>query len=182
MPRGDSSDPPQLPDGCAYLAGQLERGEQTDYEHWQFVSYWPRKKTLSAIRRVWPNGHHEPTRSAAARDYVFKEQTRIGEPFIYGELPVDRSNSTDWERIRSLAQQNQLAQIPPDIYVRCFSQITRIASYHLVGVAVERTVVVFWGGTGLGKSRRAWAEAGLQAYPKDPLTKWWDGYRGMLFY
>lgn len=45
-------------------------------------------------------------------------------------------------------------------------------------VAVERTVHVFWGGTGLGKSRRAWDEAGLDAYPKDPRTKFWDGYRG----
>jgi len=30
----------------------------------------------------------------------------------------------------------------------------------------------------LGKSRRAWEEASLDAYPKDPCTKFWDGYRG----
>lgn len=42
---------------------------------------------------------------------------------------------------------------------------------------MERTCTVFWGPTGTGKSHRAWAEAGLQAYSKDPLTKWWDGYR-----
>lgn len=37
---------------------------------------------------------------------------------------------------------------------------------------------MFWGATGTGKSRRAWDEAGLSAYPKDPRTKFWDGYRG----
>lgn len=37
---------------------------------------------------------------------------------------------------------------------------------------------MFWGQTGTGKSRRAWSEAGLDAYAKDPLTKWWDGYSG----
>jgi len=37
---------------------------------------------------------------------------------------------------------------------------------------------VFWGTSGTGKSRRAWEEAGIQAYPKDPRTKFWDGYRG----
>lgn len=37
---------------------------------------------------------------------------------------------------------------------------------------------MFWGATGVGKSRRAWAEATFDAYPKDPRTKFWDGYRG----
>lgn len=41
---------------------------------------------------------------------------------------------------------------------------------------MERKVTVFWGPTGTGKSRRAWEEAGLDAYPKDPRTKFWDGY------
>lgn len=36
---------------------------------------------------------------------------------------------------------------------------------------------MYWGVTGAGKSRRAWDEAGLNAYPKDPRTKFWDGYR-----
>lgn len=43
---------------------------------------------------------------------------------------------------------------------------------------MERRCKVFWGPTGTGKSRLAWHEAGLEAYPKDPRTKWWDGYDG----
>jgi len=39
-------------------------------------------------------------------------------------------------------------------------------------------VQVFWGDTGTGKSHRAWEEAGCGSYSKDPLTKWWDGYKG----
>lgn len=35
---------------------------------------------------------------------------------------------------------------------------------------------MFWGPTGVGKSRRAWENAGIGAYPKDPRTKFWDGY------
>lgn len=45
-------------------------------------------------------------------------------------------------------------------------------------VAIERSCEVFWGTTGTGKSRRAWDEAGMEAYAKDPRTKWWCGYRG----
>lgn len=42
---------------------------------------------------------------------------------------------------------------------------------------MERSVVVYYGPTGTGKSRSAWAEAGLDAYPKDPRSKFWDGYQ-----
>jgi hypothetical protein len=42
---------------------------------------------------------------------------------------------------------------------------------------MERQVYVFTGRTGTGKSRRAWDEAGFSAYPKDPRSKFWDGYR-----
>jgi len=41
-----------------------------------------------------------------------------------------------------------------------------------------RTCWVYWGRTGTGKSRRAWDEAGVDAYPKDPRTKFWCGYFG----
>ena len=43
---------------------------------------------------------------------------------------------------------------------------------------MERVVRVYVGPTGVGKSRRAWDEAGFDAYPKDPNTKFWDGYQG----
>lgn len=44
--------------------------------------------------------------------------------------------------------------------------------------AIERTVNVFWGPTGTGKSRRAWNDGGMDAYAKDPRTKFWCGYAG----
>jgi len=31
---------------------------------------------------------------------------------------------------------------------------------------MEREIVCYWRTTGMGKSRRAWEEAGLNAYPK----------------
>jgi hypothetical protein len=43
---------------------------------------------------------------------------------------------------------------------------------------MERTCRVYWGPTGTGKSRRAWKEAGMEAFPKDPNTKFWCGYQG----
>jgi len=45
-------------------------------------------------------------------------------------------------------------------------------------VAQEKEVYVFWGRTGTGKSKRAWEEASLSAYPKSPTSIWWCGYQG----
>lgn len=43
---------------------------------------------------------------------------------------------------------------------------------------MERTCHVYWGATGTGKSRRAWELAGMDAYSKDPRSKFWCGYFG----
>lgn len=73
---------------------------------------------------------------------------------------------------------SRMDSIDADIYIRYYGNLKRIASDHLQPVGMERTVAVYWGATGTGKSRRAWDEAGLDAYPKDPRSKFWDGYAG----
>jgi len=101
-----------------------------------------------------------------------------GSQFEHGDRPVNRNSVKDWEAIRNNAIAGRLDLVPPDIYIRCYHQLRRIESDNLRPVGVEREVAVYWGATGTGKSRRAWEEAGLHAYPKDPRSKFWDGYRG----
>jgi len=43
---------------------------------------------------------------------------------------------------------------------------------------MDRTCTVLWGDTGTGKSHRAWESCGIEAYSKDPRTKFWCGYSG----
>jgi len=74
--------------------------------------------------------------------------------------------------------EGDLSRVPSDVYVRHYGNLRRITTDHLKPQAMERTVFVFWGKTGTGKSRRAWDEAGWDAYPKDPQSKFWDGYKG----
>lgn len=95
-----------------------------------------------------------------------------------GRRAFKRSSAADWDAIRESAISGRLDDIPSDVYVRCYNQLRRIATDHLEAIGMERQVVCYWGATGTGKSRRAWDEAGLQAYPKDPRSKFWDGYRG----
>lgn len=168
---------PYLPPSCEYIRGQLELAD-SGFSHWQLVVCFKRKCRLGGVRATFGNFHAEPTRSDAAYAYVWKEATAVeGTRFELGRKPTDRGNARDWDAVRDAARSGRLDDISADIYVRNYNSLKRIAQDHLAPVAIEREVVVFWGRTGTGKSRRAWEEAGLDAYPKDPRTKFWDGYR-----
>jgi len=171
---------PYLPPGCAYIAGQLESGAESSYLHWQVLVAFDRKCRLGHCKKIFgASAHCELSRSSAARDYVWKDETAVaGTRFELGEFKLRRNDRSDWERIRECAKRGDLESVPADVYVRNYNQLKRIAVDNLQPVGYEREVVVFWGRTGSGKSRRAWEEAGLQAYPKDPRSKFWDGYRG----
>lgn len=168
---------PCLPADVTYVRGQPEIGE-SGYRHWQIVAYYAHKRSLTSAKRSWPQqAHLEPTRSAAAVAYVWKEDTRDGEQFEFGTQPVQRNSSVDWERIKSFAKAGNLEEIPADIYIRYYRTLKCIAADNDRPAAIPKTVFVFVGNTGTGKSRRAWDEAGNEAYCKDPRSKFWCGYQ-----
>lgn len=169
---------PYQPPAVKFIRGQLELGAG-GFLHWQLIVHFRQPSRLAAVRALFGDFHAEPTRSAAALEYVWKEDTRVpNTQFELGEMPVNRAVAADWDRVRTAARAGELDAIPADIYVRNYSNLKRIAVDHMEPVALVREVYVFWGRTGTGKSRRAWAESGLDAYPKDPRSKFWDGYRG----
>jgi len=154
-----------------YSAGQLERGD-TGYLHWQFIAYFADKVRLGRLRQIYgDNCHAELTRSDAAEGYVNKSSTSIpGTQFEFGKKSIKRNSSMDWDSVWNSAKTGDIASIPADVRVRSYNAIKRIEKDYLQPVAVERTVNVFWGPTGTGKSRRAWDEAGFDAYPKVEVT------------
>jgi len=171
---------PYLPNGVQYIRGQLERGADTGYLHWQIIVAFTKKCRLRHVKLVFgEHVHAELSRSSAADQYVWKDETAVeGTRFELGERKLKRNSCKDWETIRRDAQRGQLDAIPADIYVRHYGSLKRIVADHLQPLAIERRVVCYWGSTGAGKSRRAWTEGGLDAYPKDPRSKFWDGYVG----
>ncbi|ALE29706.1 replication associated protein [Lake Sarah-associated circular virus-30] len=182
---------PYLPPGVQYIRGQLEAstlcrpladdyGADAGYLHWQLLVAFTRKCRLAVVTRTFGAGiHAELSRSSAANDYVWKEDTRVGgTQFELGKLAFKRNSATDWSSVRDSAKRGRLDDIPSDIYVRCYNQLKRIACDHMQADPMEREVVCYWGRSGSGKSRRAWEESGVNAYPKDPRSKFWDGYRG----
>lgn len=169
---------PYLPPSADFIKGQLEQGEG-GFVHWQVVIGFNKKVRASTVKEVFgPQAHVELSRSAAANDYVGKEETRIeGTQFELGQLPFKRNSKTDWDAIKKAAQDGRLNDIDSDVYVRNYASLKRIALDNMAPLPGEREVVVYWGPTGTGKSHRAWEEASMLAYPKPPTTKWWDGYQ-----
>lgn len=183
VPEADWTPPTELPNGIIYIKGQLEEG-QGGFRHWQLVFRTARKIRLSAAKRLLFPGvesaHLEATRSGAANDYVWKDETCVDSAtrFELGSLPMRRDSSKDWDHIWNAAKAGDLESIPPDVRVRSYNAIKRIEKDHLKPIPREVEVYVYWGETNAGKSRRAWTEATFDAYPKDPNTKYWDGYQG----
>ena len=164
--------------GTSWQKGQLEMGE-SGYLHWQLLVALSSKGSLAVIQRLYGNVHAELSRSEAAEAYVWKEDTRIpGTQFQFGCKPINRNSPTDWDSIWNLAVAGLLLEIPSNIRVQNYRTLRQIAGDYQSPVGILREVFVFWGRTGTGKSRRAWDQAGLDAYPKDPRTKFWCGYRG----
>lgn len=166
-------------DIIAYSKGQREIGGESGYEHWQLIIHLKKPARLSALKKIFGDKcHWEPTRSERAEEYVWKSDTAVpNTQFQHGRRPVRRDCAADWDQVVADAKDGRLDNIPSDILVRCYSNLRRIASDNLKPNPIDRRCIVYWGATGTGKSHRAWTEASMEAYPKDPRTKFWDGYR-----
>lgn len=173
---------PTLTRDCVYLKGQKEIGAN-GFEHWQFLAVFSKQVTLNQAKGHFHNSIHlELSRSDAANEYVWKEDTRVaGSQFELGELPKSRARKADWDAVFEQAKSGEFDRIPKDILIRNYSAIKRIRVDHMQPPGRSDIVVhVYWGKSGIGKTRRAWHEAGdpSEVYIKNPNTKWWDGYRG----
>lgn len=184
---------PYLPPGVSYIKGQLEQGhgqpaegedgfganDPSGYLHWQVLVAFPKKVTLTRLKTIFGDTcHAEMSRSQAADEYVWKDDTSVGHRFELGTKAVKRHSSADWDDVRARAESGDFSAIPSDILIRCYGNLKRIHVDALKPQPQEKRVFVFWGRTGTGKSRRAWDEASFDAYPKEPTTKWWCGYSG----
>jgi len=180
IPRVSYTPPTECPPGISWIKGQAEIGEETNYEHWQIIVAFATKQSLPGVKRQFgPGCHAELTRSTAAEAYVWKDDTSVaGTRFELGAKPIQRNSKVDWESVWTAAQSGNLLAIPAHVRVTSYRTIQCIRADHESVSPMVRSCNVFWGTTGTGKSRRAWDEAGMDAYSKDPRTKFWCGYQG----
>lgn len=162
-----------------YSKGQLELCPTTERLHWQFTVCFDKKVRPSTVKTLLGEQcHNELTNSEETLNYVWKDETSQGRRWEWGSLPFNRNRRADWEEVWSLAKQGKFEDIPANIRVNSYNSLKKIAMDNMKPEGIEKDVKVYWGPTGVGKSRKAWDEAGWDAYPKAPTTKFWDGYQG----
>lgn len=172
---------PFLPKGVQFIQGQLERGSETAYLHWQVAVAFEKKVRLGGVKSVFGEGIHcELSRSDAVNQYVEKDETAIPNTrFKLGVCPYKRNCSEDWDRIYENAKRGAFDDIPSDVVIRYYGNLRRIANDSAVLVERESVrCVCYYGPSGVGKSFRARNEAIGKIYTKDPTSRWWDGYSG----
>jgi len=178
IPFEEFEKPTGLAKGLLFCRGQAEEGAG-GFKHWQVVAAFEKKTRLRGVKNLFGNQcHAELSRSAAANEYVQKDDTYIeGTRFSFGEAPLKRNDKTDWDKVKSLAIAGNIDAVPADIFIKHYHTLKKIKLDNMVFEDKVKNVRIYWGVSGSGKSHRAREEAGPGAYIKDPCTKWWDGYR-----
>lgn len=183
IPKNDWQKPTTLPPTISYIRGQEEIGSNTNYRHWQLLVIYKRAVRLHAVKTFFGQScHAEPSRSGAANDYVWKEDTRVPDTqFEIGELPFNRNSKTDWDSAKEKAKKGLLDDIPADIYIKYYRTLKTIARDHMSKVCDLSSTCGIWiyGPPGVGKSHYARQHYGESIFFK-PQNKWWDGYQQEL--
>lgn len=166
---------------CQYMIYGKEIGE-LGTPHLQGYVYFKSARTFSSLKKKFGSLFHiERAKGTVEQniDYCSKD----GSIVELGTAPMSRKRKGEveqdrWEDIWKAAKEGRVEDIPARERVMCYNKIRKIEKDYLKPEAVAKEVNVYWGATGTGKSHRAWDEAGLDAYPKDPRVKFWEGYQG----
>lgn len=182
---GESWTPPtNLPEGIQWLRGQKEVGSDTGRPHWQLFVSFKRAVRLAAIKKSFgARVHAEPSRSTAAEEYVFKDDTAVPNTrFELGGKAFQRNSKTDWESAKQCAKAGRLDDCPPDVYIKYYRTLKAIAMDNMTKPEDLPSVCGIWiyGPPGTGKSHYARQHYGHSLYLK-AQNKWWDGYQNEKF-
>lgn len=120
---------PYLQQDQQYVKGQLEMGAGTGFLHWQLLVAYTKKVTCARVKNDFgTSAHIEITRSEAANDYVWKDETSVeGTRFELGKLALKRNSDKDWESIWKAAKERRFEDIPADVRVTSYNALSRIA-------------------------------------------------------
>lgn len=172
-----------------YLVYQLEQAPTTGQYHWQGYVEFRSLKSMEAVKRhLQLRGVHLEVRRGTpteAATYCKKEESRAQHPDAgpheFGEIPPGQGHRSDLDSVVNMVKEGksveEVATTAPREYIKYHRGIEALMTQYNKKRRTEKPKVVwYWGDSGVGKTRRAYEEAGENVYVKDPSNKWWDGY------
>lgn len=182
----------QAPKSLHYCVYQEEIGENGT-NHFQGYLQFNRPVRLAAIKR-WISGAHLSVANGTPEQnitYCTKEDTRIGESYIWGEPTYSQGERSDIKALKRYIDEGHNLREISDSYFREYLKFNRgIKEYMLLHFKPTRKrcdLHIYFGPTGTGKSNLALEEASkvddcplTLAAPnseKNPVL-WFDGYYG----
>lgn len=173
-------------DKVRYVVWQLERCPDTQKLHYQGYCELSSPMRISAFKNKLElrEIHLEPRRGnrEQARDYCRKEDSRVAGPWELGEWQSGgQGKRTDIAALVTLCQVDanplSVARAMPDVALRYPKGISLLCSAFAKKRTVMPTVYLFYGPTGVGKTRFVHdAFCSDVLYRKVPDTRWFDGY------
>lgn len=173
--------------GVAFCVWQAEVG-LAGTRHLQGYLRLSNKRALGGMKKLHASAHWEVRKGTheEAEAYCTKEETRAAGPWRFGEPPAagKRSDLSELhEMLQAGKSESEISDEAFGTWAKYFRAIERYRRLHTVANRDWHTeVVVLWGPTGTGKSRRASYEAGPNAYwclqPGQGQAFFLDGYEG----
>lgn len=163
--------------GVQYLIYGVEKCPETQLIHHQGYAEWPSNKRISALKKIHGKIHWEKRQGNATQaiNYCMKdnEYTEIGERPI-----TNQGKRSDIDEVKRLVNEGKGMK---DIVDVCAGfQAIRFAEKLLEHKEKKREwkteVNWYYGPTGTGKTRRAYEEAGPDAWISGKNLRWWQGY------
>lgn len=170
-----------------YAVWQYERGDEGTY-HIQAYVELRRKTTLNTVISLFRRlrAHIEIRRGTQeeAVAYCSKEDTRIEGPWSVGEKHhPGKRNDIFALRAKVIEGKTNPELIMDDTVLSCFSRTQRFVAFMKLELSkprdFETKIIVFWGPTGIGKSRLAKALLPEAWYYSNTKGVWFDSYDGV---
>jgi len=164
-----------------YMVYGRETAPDTGTPHLQGYIVFKTNKRLGAVKNILPRAHWSIAKGDAAQNYAYC--TKDGDFEEMGIKPLTKKEIGEnekqrWSEIITHAKAGTLEDHDPKVYFIHYNTALKLQAKYEKPEKIVKTVKVFWGSTGSGKSWTAWDEAGPDAYVKDPRSKFWYGYSG----
>ncbi len=170
-----------------YAVFQEEKGEN-ETVHYQGYVELNAALRFAAMHKLIPLCHWEERKKGTreqCREYCMKEDTRTNGPWECGNFKAGgQGTRADLEACITTAKDNwsiaQIAEEHPTTFVK-FHRGLESYIFHARpdrSIANPPQVLLFFGPTGTGKTRKAFEDYSSSIYRKNPNNRWFDGYHG----